>query len=160
MIRLYTKNGDNGTTRLADGSQVSKTDIRIEANGCLDELNAILGITKNLLKENGFPDTIENIQHNIMDIMSVVAGYKKDISALEEETNRMEEIMETDNGHFKFVTPGSSMANALLHTARAKSRTCERRLWKINATYPMPSQILVYMNRLSDYLFFLAEKEY
>lgn len=160
MSRIFTKTGDEGMTRLADGTQVQKTDIRIEANGCLDELNATLGMAKALIKETDTPlvTTIERIQNNLMDIMAVVAGCQKDCSIFEEETNLMESIMRTSKTPFNFVLPGQNTENAILHTARAKARTCERRLWEVDTTYNIPHTILVYINRLSDYLFFLAEK--
>lgn len=160
MSKIFTKTGDNGMTRLADGAQVQKTDIRIETNGCLDELNATLGMARALLNEKNvsLSANIERIQHNLMDIMAVVAGCQKDMSFLEEETNKMESIMDADNKLFSFATPGSSMANAILHTARAKARTCERRLWEVDEAYNIPTSILIYINRLSDYLFFLAEQ--
>lgn len=160
MSKISTKTGDKGMTRLADGTQVQKTDIRIEANGCLDELNATLGMAKALIKKNDAPSvaTIERIQHNLTDIMAVVAGCQKDISIFEEETSIMENIMSNSKTPFNFVLPGRNMENAILHTARTKARTCERRLWEVDTTYNIPHTILVYINRLSDYLFFLAEK--
>lgn len=161
MSRIFTRTGDEGMTRLADGTQVQKTDIRIEANGCLDELNAILGIAKALSRENcdGRAAAIEHIQHNLTDIMATVAGCQKDMTALEEEIRKMECRMEAENGMFNFVTPGCDTENALLHTARAKARTCERRLWEACSKHNIPNQIPVFINRLSDFLFFLAEKK-
>ena len=156
MSRLFTKTGDKGYTSLADGTRVAKTDIRIETNGSIDELNAILGLAKAITAENGTCNGIERIQNNLTTIMSAVACAEVDLHDIEEETTRMEQEMSERNTTFSFVLPGSDKITALLHLARAKARTCERMLWHTNALTPLPHSIMVYMNRLSDYLFFLG----
>ena len=158
MTKLYTKTGDDGTTSLANGTRVSKTDIRIETNGTIDELNAILGLAK-AQAPKPLSIKIADIQHNLVDIMAAVAGKTIDTTHIELNTQLFEQEMSASNHSFSFVTPGSSVLNAVLHMARTKARTCERRLWEVNAITPLPSAILIYLNRLSDYLFFVSTKE-
>lgn len=158
MTKLYTKTGDDGTTSLANGTRVSKTDIRIETNGTIDELNAILGLAK-AQAPKPLSIKIADIQHNLVDIMAAVAGKTIDTTHIEFDTQLFEQEMSASDSPFSFATPGSSVLNAVLHMARTKTRTCERRLWEVNTITPLPSAILIYLNRLSDYLFFVSTKE-
>ena len=158
MTKLYTKTGDDGTTSLANGTRVSKTDIRIETNGTIDELNAILGLAK-AQAPKPLSIKIADIQHNLVDIMAAIAGKTIDTTHIELDTQLFEQEMSASDCSFSFVTPGSSVLNAVLHMARTKARTCERRLWEVNTITPLPSAILIYLNRLSDYLFFVSTKE-
>ncbi len=158
MTKLYTKTGDDGTTSLANGTRVSKTDIRIETNGTIDELNAILGLAK-AQAPKPLSIKIADIQHNLVDIMAAIAGKTIDTTHIELDTQLFEQEMSASDRIFSFVTPGSSVLNAVLHMARTKARTCERRLWEVNTITPLPSAILIYLNRLSDYLFFVSTKE-
>lgn len=158
MTKLYTKTGDDGTTSLANGTRVSKTDIRIETNGTIDELNAILGLAK-AQAPKPLSIKIADIQHNLVDIMAAIAGKTIDTTHIELDTQLFEQEMSASDRIFSFVTPGSSVLNAVLHMARTKARTCERRLWEVNTITPLSSTILIYLNRLSDYLFFVSTKE-
>lgn len=158
MTKLYTKTGDDGTTSLANGTRVSKTDIRIETNGTIDELNAILGLAK-AQAPKPLSIKIADIQHNLVDIMAAVAGKTIDTTHIELDTQLFEQEMSASDRIFSFATPGSSVLNAVLHMTRTKARTCERRLWEVNTITPLPSAILIYLNRLSDYLFFVSTKE-
>lgn len=155
MTKLFTKTGDNGTTSLANGIRVQKTDIRIETNGQIDELNAVLGLVKGQAIKP-LSTEIDNIQHDLEDIMSAVAGQDICTTRLEQATIHFEQKMSEHEYAFKFVTPGSTMLNALLHLARTKARTCERQLWEANAIMPLHPSITTYMNRLSDYLFYMS----
>lgn len=155
MTKIFTKTGDNGTTALGGNIRVAKTDIRIEANGCLDELNALLGYTKTQAPQH-IAQILGDIQSNLMEIMAAVAGKEIDTTRLVNETSAYEEIISSKPSHFSFEIPGSSVMNALLHLLRTKARTCERRLWQANDIAELPQPILIYMNRLSDYMFYLS----
>ena len=157
MTKLFTKTGDQGTTSLATNQRVLKTDIRIEANGCIDELNATLGLAKAIIGES-IAHKITPIQQILMDIMAAIAGKQIDDTSIKQATTDYENEMTAHEESFAFNVPGSSVANAILHLARAKARTCERRLWEVNATYTLSPNIMVYMNRLSDYLFYLSRE--
>ena len=144
MTKLYTKTGDDGTTSLANGTRVSKTDIRIETNGTIDELNAILGLAK-AQAPKPLSIKIADIQHNLVDIMAAVAGKTIDTTHIELDTQLFEQEMSASDRIFSFATPGLSVLNAVLHMARTKARTCERRLWEVNTITPLSSAILIYL---------------
>ena len=139
MISITTKRGDKGQTSLRDGSRVSKDDARVELNGELDELNALLGLCK---AQTGLQKPFERI------------------ACLTEATLSMEQtINDFSAGYcFHFVLPGIDMADAVLHLTRAKVRTCERRLSTLQRHQPVPEALSKYINRLSDFMFCLIEQ--
>lgn len=154
-----TKTGDKGTTGLCNGECVAKDDMRIEMNGMLDELNAWLGLVKIESKEEE-RDGYDTIQQQLMRIMGIIAGFNSDddLPSLKASVEQMETYIELhrDCAPFAFVRPGTSRMNALLHIARTKARTCERRFVTLARTYGYPADIEIYLNRLSDYLFVKA----
>lgn len=158
-MKVYTKKGDDGTTTLKGGGRIPKDDVRIEANGQLDELNAVLGMVRASMTGREDKQHIELLQNVVMRIMGVIAGgemdAKFDIAGI---TADMEKFIDRHQpeGKFCFVVPGESMLNAYLHYARTKARTAERRLWTMSRDYPLPGDFMKFMNRLSDYLFVLA----
>lgn len=162
MVKIYTKGGDKGNTLLRQGERVAKDDIRIETNGEMDELDSFIGIVVALLKD-GDPliDQLQAVQVHLKQIMSMVAlpqnGKVKAIR-LKDDTEDLEHRIDELSGDkkFDFVLPGGDLLSACLHLARSKTRTCERRLWTLNRSYPVDAEILKYMNRLSDYFFALA----
>lgn len=158
MPRIFTKKGDGGQTSLADGSRVDKNDARIEANGCLDELNSILGVLRAMTTQE-MSEEVRVIQQDLMIVMTIVAGGQGDISVLRQHTARFEQIMSDSELPFRFVIPGDNLVSAWLDMARAHARTCERRLWKVNDSVDLPQELMAYANRLSDYLFLLARGE-
>jgi len=166
MNQIYTKTGDQGTTSLREGVRVSKDDPRIEANGQLDQLNAHLGIVRSMLTDDEKnAQLIHNIQRELMTIMSHIATPDGSINPRElhvtELTMQMEQAIDHASYKGGFVVPGSgSQLAAFIHLARTQARTVERRLWTLHQEHPVNSDIMVMMNRLSDYLFVLAnEKE-
>lgn len=162
MISITTKRGDKGQTSLRDGSRVSKDDARVELNGELDELNALLGLCKT---QTGLQQPFEDIQLQLMDFMAVIADNRTEpdaerIARLTEATLSMEQtINDFSAGYrFHFVLPGIDMADAVLHLTRAKVRTCERRLSTLQRHQPVPEALSKYINRLSDFMFCLIEQ--
>lgn len=138
MRKIYTRTGDEGTTGIHGGTRVPKDDIRIEANGCLDELNALLA-TPSALREqnpNELPQDLDKFCEEWMDEM---------MSQLE------------DNGYF--ILPGGTPLSAQLQYARAVARRAERRLWTLHRKDALPQEILRFVNRLSDLLFVMARFE-
>ena len=162
MVSITTKRGDHGQTSLRDGSRVSKDDARVELNGEVDELNALLGLCKVRMS---LQQPFEDIQLRLMDFMAVIADNRHEpdterIARLVEATARMEHTVDDFSAgyRFHFVLPGTDLTDALLHLTRAKVRTCERRLTALQRLQPVPEALLVYMNRLSDFIFCLIEK--
>lgn len=169
MRKIYTRTGDEGTTGIHGGTRVPKDDIRIEANGCLDELNALLGIIRSLLPETDeWQQKLYFIQRNLMVVMSHVATpsafraqnpneLPQDLDKFCEEW--MDEMMSQleDNGYF--ILPGGTLLSAQLQYARAVARRAERRLWTLHRKDTVSQEILRFVNRLSDLLFVMARFE-
>ena len=161
-MNICTKTGDTGRTSLLKGIRVDKDDPRVEANGELDELNAIIGIVKSLMKDDYLHlSFLSTIQKGVMGIMSYVAS-PVDIRQLDERLITLTDDMEheisilTNGKKFDFILPGASQLESVLHLARAKTRTAERRLWTVNRSYAIAPEIMCFMNRLSDYFFALV----
>ena len=169
MRKIYTRTGDEGMTGIHGGTRVPKDDIRIEANGCLDELNTLLGIVRSMLPETDeWQAKLCYIQRSLMVVMSHVATSSairaqnpnelpQDLDKFCEEW--MDEMMSQleDNGYF--ILPGGTPLAAQLQYARAEARRAERRRWTLNRTDAVPEAILRFVNRLSDLLFVLARFE-
>ena len=169
MRKICTRTGDEGMTGIHGGERVPKDDIRIEANGCLDELNTLLGIIRSMLPETDeWQEKLYFIQHSMMIVMSHVATP----SAIRDSNpNELPQGLEKfcedwmdgmmsqleDNGYF--ILPGGTPLAAQLQNARAVARRAERRLWTLNRTDEVPGEILRFINRLSDLLFVMARFE-
>ena len=169
MRRIYTRTGDKGTTGIHGGERVPKDDIRIEANGCLDELNAVIGIVRSLLtQEHEWQSLLFIIQKNLMMVMSQVATpsaiRSKNpnvlpvdlVSCCEAAMDGLMGQME-DNGYF--ILPGGTSVSAQLQFARTVARRAERRLWTLHRQDELPELILQFINRLSDLFFVMARYE-
>lgn len=163
MSRIYTKTGDTGETSLFGGERVRKDDIRIEVNGEIDELTCAIGVVRAMMSDgDAVKKDLETIQEELMVVMGYVASDKgldddkrMEINAL---VAKMEAgIDERASGMgFSFVLPGANELSASLHLVRAKARTVERRLWTLSREYLVDLTIMMFFNRLSDYLFALA----
>ncbi|HJA14557.1 MAG TPA: cob(I)yrinic acid a,c-diamide adenosyltransferase [Candidatus Butyricimonas faecavium] len=169
-MRIYTKGGDKGTTGIFGGNRVDKDDIRIEANGTLDELNATLGVIRALMDEqDGRQEILAYIQRTLMIVMSQVAtpsGIREqnenklpeDIDRYcEQQIDRMNNEMQHPSTHF--ILPGGTLISAQCHVARTIARRAERRLCTLNKADEVPPLILRFVNRLSDLLFTMARWE-
>ena len=166
MKQIYTKTGDEGMTSLRDGVRVPKDDPRIETNGQIDQLNAHLGVVRSMLgDDDANREIIHSVQRELMTIMSHIATPEGSVNPRElhaaEITSELERAIDQADFQGGFVVPGGgSQLAAFIHLARTQARTVERRLWSLHRQHPVDSTILVMMNRLSDYLFVLAnEKE-
>ena len=161
MKDICTKTGDQGMTGLRGGIRVAKDDIRIETNGEIDHLNAILGIVRAKLPlDNPHQSMFKDIQRELMVVMSHVATPDGETNPktlhVQEMTKVMERMIAESTAPACFVIPGDNELSAFLHLARTQTRTVERRLWTLCRTHPLNSQIPVFINRLSDYLFICA----
>ena len=166
MKQIYTKTGDEGKTSLRDGVRVPKDDPRIETNGQIDQLNVRWGIVRSMLVDDAANrDLVLAVQRELMTVMSHIATPDGGINPRElhaaEITSQLEQAIDCADYQGGFVVPGGgSNLSVFIHLARTQARAVERRLWSLNREYPVNNDILVMMNRLSDYLFVLAnEKE-
>lgn len=169
-MRIYTRGGDKGKTGIHGGQRVEKDDIRIEANGCIDELNSMIGVVRSFLpQEHEWHDLLFKIQSEIMVVMSHVATpseirdknpNKLDhdiVSFIESQIDSLTQQM--DDGNNYFILPGGNLISSHLHMARTIARRSERRLWTLNRKDELPPVILQFTNRLSDLFFTMARFE-
>lgn len=169
MKRIYTKSGDRGFTRIYGGIWVPKTDIRIEANGCLDELNVAIGTIRTSLPDyHPWHSFLHDNQLNLMNIMSIVATIydmreENPNSIADDLVEKTENFIDSLNSECTppdcFILPGGTPLASLLHQARVAARRAERRLWSLNEIDELPAIILKYINRLSDLFFVMARWE-
>ena len=167
MKQIYTKTGDNGTTNLREGMRVPKDEPRIETNGQIDQLNAHLGVVRSMLSDDDEQNAalILAVQRELMVVMSHIATPEGSVNPREihsaDITKQLEQAIDHARFNGGFVVPGGgSQLSAFIHLARTQARTVERRLWSLHREHPVDNAVLVMMNRLSDYLFVLAnEKE-
>lgn len=166
MRQIYTKTGDQGMTSLRDGMRVAKDEPRIETNGQIDQLNAHLGIVRSMLcGDEGNSSLLHTVQRELMTVMSHIATPEGRLNPRElhcvEITAQLEQAIDKADFQGGFVVPGGgSQLAAFVHLARTQARAVERRLWSLHRDHPLDASIMVMINRLSDYLFALAnEKE-
>ncbi len=173
-MKIYTKTGDKGTTALFGGTRVLKHDIRIESYGTVDELNSHLGLIRDQNIDKNYKAVIVKIQNKLFTIGAILATdpkkvilkngkerlniekvSAKDIVALEHEMDTMNAVL-PEMTHF--VLPGGHQTVSFCHIARCVCRRAERLASELNTHEPFEANALVYLNRLSDYLFVLARK--
>ncbi|SHE86756.1 cob(I)yrinic acid a,c-diamide adenosyltransferase [Dysgonomonas macrotermitis] len=168
-MKIYTRGGDKGKTGIHGGQRVDKDDIRIEANGCLDELNSMIGVIRAYLpREHEWQQILFRIQSELMVVMSHVATPSdirdKNPNPLPEDLDKLCEewidSMTDDMGQsLTFILPGGNLVSSHLQLARAIARQSERRLWTLNRQDEVPESILRFINRLSDLFFTMARFE-
>lgn len=158
-MKIYTKTGDNGTTALATGERVSKTDARIAAYGTADSLNSLVGWLRAVLPATATDadQELTYIQHRLFDIGGrlAAADIRVDtlqISNLEQWMDRMQAQLEPQH---TFILPAGSECVARCHIARTAARDLERLICALpKGQYN--EQDRIFINRLSDYFFVLS----
>ncbi len=176
-MKIYTKTGDTGETGLLGATRVSKTDLRIECLGTIDELNANLGYLRTQvagLSESPLQvelDLLAPIQKRLFEMGAAVADVRRDVTPLDltMATENLEESIDRQTAWLppltSFILPAGSPQAALTHLSRAVCRRAERSLVGLlaNVDSDNESQIKknlrnsqIYLNRLSDWLFVLA----
>lgn len=168
LSRIVTKTGDRGTTALGSGRRVRKDHPRIEATGDVDELNAVLGIALLSGVDPEAAALLRGIQNDLFDLgadLTVPEGSARAKTALRigpGHTRPIEAAIDRFNASLRplksFVLPGGSAASAWLHLARTVCRRAERRLVGLARRERVNPEAIVYMNRLSDFLFVLARR--
>ncbi len=161
-MKVYTKTGDKGQTSLYDGCRVDKDDVRVEAYGTIDELNAALGFGKNFINDEEVYSHIEWIQRKLFNVGGELAMRdgssfpecvtEDDIKQLEDWIDEYLNKNENDPG-FKFILPGSNMASGALELPRTISRRAERRMITLSKQAEISSTVMKFVNRLSDTIY-------
>ncbi len=163
-MKIYTKTGDKGGTSLLGGQRVNKDDVRIESYGTVDELNAHLGLLSALLGNEDLDKKLQILQSRLFDIGSYLASEDLNHPALPPLTDEMTkdlevaiDEMETKLEPLKtFILPGGSKSVAQCHVCRTVCRRAERRVVTLNKLEEKYDLIVIFLNRLSDYLFVLS----
>ena len=167
LNKIYTKTGDGGDTALGDGERVLKDSLRVSAYGNVDELNASIGIIT-LYANTELKRKLKNIQNDLFDIgadLCVPISEKNkgrlrlstnQIETLELEIDEMNSILEPLNS---FVLPGGCRSATFLHMARTICRRAERSVVSLRSQEKINDNTLVYLNRLSDWLFVASRVE-
>ena len=166
-MKIYTKTGDKGETSLIGGTRVPKYHIRIETYGTVDELNSYMGLISCQAIDVHYQQVLKEIQDRLFTIGASLAADPErskmkipdlladDIILLETEMDAMNEIL-PELKHF--VLPGGNTTVSYCHLARCVCRRAERLTVHLAETSFVDSNITIYLNRLSDYLFVLARK--
>lgn len=164
-MKIYTKTGDKGETSLLGGARVSKSNNRIHSYGTVDELNSHIGLLRDQEVNNNRSELLYQIQNNLFSIGSILAAQPdKKIDYLPElkETSVMDlelamDAMNTLLPDMKnFILPGGNQAVSFCHIARCVCRRAEREVVNLANQEAVAEIIIIYLNRLSDYLFVLA----
>ncbi|HPI20154.1 MAG TPA: cob(I)yrinic acid a,c-diamide adenosyltransferase [Candidatus Kapabacteria bacterium] len=163
-MKIYTKTGDDGTTGLFNGKRVYKYSARVECYGTIDELNSIIGIVISLSPPAALVPVLKKISNTLFVLGSDFATPLDSAQQIERisESNIifLEELIDEYTEHLpklqKFILPGGTLPASFLHQARTVCRRAERLAVKVSSEEHINSNALVYLNRLSDFLFTAA----
>lgn len=161
---VYTRTGDSGTTSLFGGSRIEKDSARVEAYGTLDELCAVVSIVKTQNVDPRIYEILAGIQNYCHDINAEIASdeqgraqLKKIISS--EDITYLENLIDDFDSHLPkldhFITPENKPSAAFINLARTVCRRAERRLWTLSREMDLNENIIIFINRLSDFFFTL-----
>src|SRR5882724_2869704 len=161
-MKIYTRTGDLGDTSLFGGARVRKNDPRIEAYGTIDELNSFIGVARATWPSSSYDLQLHAIQSDLFDLGAHLASPGTSrfpgpdparVAALEQAID----VMESDLAPLKsFILPGGSLTAAHLHVARTICRRAERLVVALDDDDDATRASLVFLNRLSDFLFVAA----
>lgn len=157
LSKIYTRTGDDGTTGMANGGRVDKDDLLVHAIGEVDELNSQLAVLCCQVTDE-FLQPIRRIQNELFDVGAELAMGKAIIT--QDYVDWLEQSLDVMNQSLpplqEFILPGGGLAASHCHLARAMCRRAERTLVTLHKLKSINVKLLVYFNRLSDYLFVLA----
>jgi cob(I)alamin adenosyltransferase len=166
-MKIYTKTGDKGQTSLIGGTRVPKHHIRIEAYGTVDELNSQIGLIRDQQIDEQSKKILIEIQDRLFTIGSSLASdpekskmkipdlKETDIQLLEQEMDNMNEALPELKA---FILPGGHTTVSYCHIARCVCRRAERLTIHLSENSFVADLVIIYLNRLSDYLFVLSRK--
>lgn len=170
LTKIYTKTGDKGDTRLATGEKLSKASARIEAYGMVDELNSFIALLSDSLAEHKsfglLVEQLTQIQNELFDVGGELATPPAHLNVDRQqvvgkaEIERLERELDVYNENLpplkNFVLPGGHRANSLAHVARTICRRAERQVVRLRNEDQARDEVLIYLNRLSDWFFVVS----
>ena len=164
-MKIYTKTGDKGMTKLVGSSTVAKDSDRVESYGTIDELNSWVGyIISQLSQENqGIKEELEALQHLLFDAgtdLSTPIEAQRPFKLQKESVHWLEQRIDFYTAQSpdidRFILPGGTSAASMVHVARTIARRAERIIVRLNWTAKINEEVLIFTNRLSDYFYALA----
>lgn len=166
-MKLYTRQGDDGSTSLFGGQRVQKDVLRVQAYGEVDELNSVIGLAAVVADEHHLRPLLLRVQAELFELgtaictppgkpVAHVTPFTNDqVERLEREIDTMTESLEPMRN---FILPGGCESAARLHVARTVCRRAERAIVSLAHVEPVDAPVLAYINRLSDLLFAMARR--
>ena len=167
-MKIYTRTGDKGETSLFGGGRVPKNHARVEAYGTIDELNAALGVARSVGPSEPTDYWLQEVQQHLFHLGSDLAtplDAKSDwvIRVEQSQINWLEDSIDQMTAQLQplrnFILPGGAPVAAQLHVARTICRRAERLIVALQDTAEINMFVIIYVNRLSDWLFTLARYE-
>lgn len=165
MAKVYTKTGDKGMTTLFGGSKIRKTSPRVNAYGAIDEANAFIGVAAVYMQNDDLESLLRICQSKLFIIGAEIASDERGKKLLKEKITQkdikqletlIDVFQEKIPEKFQFQIPGNTVRSAHLHVARTQVRKAERFVIGIKDDARVSQEVLVYLNRLSDFLFVLS----
>lgn len=167
-MSITTKVGDRGTTFLFSGEEVSKASLRTNAYGDVDELVSLLGVARAALEDEALRERVLFLQNELFVVGAELATSQDQIHLLRERLtaerlgmlDAARDLVESEIEMPRtFILPGGTLAGAYLDVARSVARRCERKVVHLHEEGLIHNgELLVWMNRLSDYLWLLARR--
>ena len=164
-MKIYTKTGDAGETGLYGGTRIPKDSLRVEAIGTVDELNASIGYARSQIQDAEIDAALDRVQNELFDLSADLATLDEHAKAENLRIpSEMAHALEREIDRFQselppmthFILPGGGAGGSALHLARTVCRRSERCIVRLATTESINSEVLQYLNRLSDLLFVLA----
>lgn len=167
IMKIYTRKGDAGETALFGGSTTQKNNIRIHAYGTVDELNSTLGMVLSYSLSDTGNKILQQVQNDLFVVGATLATPDSNKSRISEvgqdDIDQLEQWIDQLDSNLdplkSFILPGGSGAGSTLHFARTVCRRAERQTVELSQNETIPSNTIIYLNRLSDLLFVLARFE-
>ena len=169
LTKIYTRKGDGGTTALGGGQRIPKDSLRVQAYGTVDELSSAIGLALAHGLSPRLAEVLPAIQNDLFNLGSDLSFTEADKAArplpqiearhIEKLESLIDELNEVVGPLENFILPGGSLGAAYLHLARTICRRAEREAVTLSRVEPISSQVVPYLNRLSDALFVVARYE-
>ena len=165
MAKVYTKTGDKGMTTLYGGSKVKKSSNRVNAYGAVDEANSFIGLAAARIGNEDLEAVLRICQQKLFIIGAELASDDRGRRMLKDkitagDAEQLETLIDAFTARLsesrEFLVPGQSVKSAFLHVARSTVRRAERLMVGVKEEARVSQDTLIYMNRLSDFLFILA----
>lgn len=165
-MKIYTKSGDDGTTGLFNGKRVSKSDLRVDCYGIIDEVSSVLGIAISFERNESLSKDLEAVSHFLFRLATDLATpfeppakfkieriNSEDITWLEKKIDEYDLQLEPLRN---FIMSGGTHSASFLHLTRTVTRRAERRIMELRKIEEIGEFVLIFINRLSDYFFTAA----